>query len=355
MSGRTLCPITNPVRLERGTLARSRFAAPGPLCRVRTRHARSAVIAVPSLIFNADQTVAFLDSVAHASAAQHFIKLVWTDYTDSTVLNIIYSIPGLGRPGIVEVDPGDVNKVLARAQSESARLQEEFCVAMSRGASRVARFMTAQQEIRRYNLEAVQSVYHDAAQLNEAMRGEARRAIARLALIQASATITVKTAALFAGGLPAFLIGTGYDVSLDVIKHWDSAPDAMLAGAASTAWTEKRNDLVKDAAANMANIYRDEASAPGHKVAWLRKRLSAMQEELEHQASAERLRKFAKDGRRLARAEAAVSRARWGMRAMSAVKFGFFAWEMVKVARETDETFHDAGYDSSLSAIRDAL
>src|SRR6185437_12566162 len=89
-----------------------------------------------------------------------------------------------------------------RAQSESARLQEEFCVAMSRGASRVARFMTAQQEIRRYNLEAVQSVYHDAAQLNEAMRGEARRAIARLALLQASATITVKTAALFAGGLP---------------------------------------------------------------------------------------------------------------------------------------------------------
>lgn len=47
-------------------------------------------------------------------------------------------------------------------------------------------------------------------------------------------------------------------------------------------------------------------------------------------------------------------RARWGMRAMSAVKFGFFAWEMVQVAREADETFHDAGYGSSLSAIRDA-
>jgi hypothetical protein len=47
-------------------------------------------------------------------------------------------------------------------------------------------------------------------------------------------------------------------------------------------------------------------------------------------------------------------RAWWGMRAMSAVKFGFFAWEMVQVARDTDETFHDAGYGSSLSAIRDA-
>jgi hypothetical protein len=39
---------------------------------------------------------------------------------------------------------------------------------------------------------------------------------------------------------------------------------------------------------------------------------------------------------------------------MSAVKFGFFAWEMVQVAREADETFHDAGCGSSLSAIRDA-
>jgi uncharacterized protein YhjY with autotransporter beta-barrel domain len=112
---------------------------------------------------------------------------------------------------------------------------------------------------------------------------------------------------------------------------------------------------VKDAAKNMANIYKQEESAPARKAEWLRKRLSKMEEELERQANDKRLAKFAKDSRRLARAEEAASRAKWGARILSSVKFGFFAWDMAKVAGEGLDTFREAGYDSVGSALRDAV
>jgi len=93
----------------------------------------------------------------------------------------------------------------------------------------------------------------EAQELNHAMQAAAKRAAARLILIKASATITLKTAALFAGGLPAFLIGTGYDVSLDVIKNWDKAPEAIAVGVEQKVEDKVEKKIVKDAAKNITD------------------------------------------------------------------------------------------------------
>jgi hypothetical protein len=307
------------------------------------------------LVIDEDHLLAFLHSVAHAKVAERHVKLVWKDYDESTVLNIIYSIPGLGKPGTVEVDPGDIKQILAETETESRKLQDEFCLAMSRGASRLVHWLKGQEEIRQSCGETVQDAYREAAELNQAMQAEARRAVARLTLIKAAATVTLKSAALFAGGLPAFLIGTGYDISLDLIKNWDEAPEAKLVGVEHKVEDKLSKKAAKDAAKNMANIYKNEGSEPERKAEWLRKRLAKMEEELERQANEKRLAKFAKDSRRLARAEQAASRARWASRAFSSVKFAFFAWDMVKVGKDVQDTFHEAGYASVGSALRDAF
>lgn len=350
---RPLCQITNPVEIDQGTMARQCTPRPAPVCRP-LKHSPAPLV-VEALVFDEDQILGFLESVAHSKVAERNIKLVWKDYKESTVLNIIYSIPGLGKPGTVEVDPGEIGKILAETQKESAKLQDEFCLAMSRGAKRVVHWLETQDEIRRLCGQTVQDVYREAAEINQAMQAEARRAVARLTIIKASATITMKTAALFGGGLPAFLIGTGYDVSLDLIKNWNDAPEAKLVGVEHKVEDKLWKKGVKDAAKNMANIYKQEESAPSHKAEWLRKRLTKMEEDLESQANDKRLAKFAKDSRKLARAEEAASRAKWGARIFSSVKFGFFAWDMAKVAGDTRDTFREAGYESVGSALRDAV
>jgi hypothetical protein len=353
-SARPLCQVSNPMKIDPGTSVRHCTPKPAPVAQHLVRN-RCKQITVGALVFNEDQLIGFLDSVAHAKVAEKHIKMVWKDYDESTVLNIIYSIPGMGKPGMVEVDPGDINQILAETEKESQKLQDEFCVAMSRGAARVVHWLQVQEDIRRDGSQTVQDVYREAQELNHAMQAEARRAAARLILIKASATITLKTAALFAGGLPSFLIGTGYDVSLDVIKNWDKAPEAIAVGVEQKVEDKVEKKIVKDAAKNLANIYQAEGDAPARKAEWLRKRLAEMEEELEKEASAKRLAKYAKDGRKLARAEAAASQAKWAGRALSTVKLGFFAWDMVKVAKDVNEGFHDAGYDSVGSALRDAF
>lgn len=349
-----LCQVTNPLRIDHGTTVRHCTPKPAPVAQPLVRH-RCKQISVGMLVFDEDQIISFLDSVAHAKVAEKHVKMVWKDYDESTVLNIIYSIPGLGKPGTVEVDPGDINQILAETEKESKKLQDQFCLAMSRGAQRVVHWLQAQEDIRRYASQTVQDVYREAAELNQEMQAAARRAAARLILIKASATIAVKTMALFAGGLPSFLIGTGYDVSLDVIKNWDKAPEALAVGVEHKVEDKLAKKVVKDAAKNMANIYKAEGDAPARKAEWLRKRLTEMEEELEEQASAKRLAKYAKDSRKLARAEEAASKAKWAGRALSSVKIGFFAWDMVKVAKDANESFHEAGYDSVGSALSDAF
>lgn len=313
------------------------------------------------LIFDETAVVEFLDATALAIAAARHIKLNWKEYKDSAVINAIYNILPFGAPGWAEVDPGDINKILAERKIESERLQAQFVDAMKKGGARVKRFMDAQAEVHRSSTEVVKSLYREAAQINEAVQAETRRGIARLITIKAGATIVLKSAALAAGGWPAFLIGTGYDVTLNLIDDWEKAPDAKLIGVATKTGDKLWKKGVKDAAKNMANIYKGEASAPEQKIGWLAKRVEQAEEELERIAESNAAkeatiaRKLAKDTRRLARAEAAAAQARRGAAVMSGVKWGFFAWDMYKTANRADQEFKAAGYDSSASALYDAL
>src|SRR5262249_22948132 len=144
----------------------------------------------------------------------------------STVLNVIYkamSPLSYGKPGIVEVETGDIDKVRAQTEEESQKLQDSFVLAMRLGPARVVHFLAAQEEVRRSALGFVDDAFREAKGLNEAMRAETARGIARLTVIKAASTLAFKTMALSVAGWPGFFLGAGYDISLNVIKEWDDA------------------------------------------------------------------------------------------------------------------------------------
>jgi hypothetical protein len=346
MTDRTQGPVcgeSNSHDIDPGTLARSRMPAP----QRHSGHGATACmpqICLNALVFEETDLISFLHSVAQAKAAERHVKVNWRSYDESSVINAIYTVmPFFGKPGYVEVDTGDINQVLAEAATEAQHLEEQFALAMARGGQRVARFMKIQEEIRESALGTVQDAFHTAAQLNAEIQEETRRHLARMILIKAGATLTLKTAALLGGGLPGFLIGFGYDLSLNLIKNLDQGGDAMLIGVQSKSWDKIWKKGAKDLAKNMANIYKSEARDPQHKVSWLAKRVAEQEENLENM-SAEQLRKYGKDARRLARAESALSNAKWGMRVMSGVKYGFFAWDVFNTAMTARDELREAGY-----------
>jgi hypothetical protein len=325
MSDKTLGPLcgaTNFHDIDPGTLARSRTPAPRP----HGEHGPRACmppICLDTLVFEEEEIVRFLHAVAHAKAAERHVKLNWHSYDESTVINAIYTILPFGKPGYVEVDTGDINQVLIEAATESQHLEEQFALAISRGGQRVTRFLKIQDEILQSALETVQ--------------------VARMIAIKAGATLTLKTAALLGGGLPAFLIGFGYDVSLNLIKNLDQGSDAVLIGLSSKSWDKIWKKGVKDVAKNFATTYKGEAHDAQHKVSWLAKRVAEQQQDLEH-TTADQLRKYQKDARRLARAEDALSKAKWGMRVMTGVKYGFFAWDVYNTLITARDELREAGY-----------
>jgi hypothetical protein len=346
-----ICGASNSREIDPGTLIRQKSHAPG-IPGVRQRMCYP--LQVQSLIFDADDLVRFCDSCAHARTMERHTRLIWKDYDESTFLNVTYAALNVfhdfGRPGYVEVESGAIEQVQRESREASLELQDQFTRAMARGAGRVVHFMETQEGLRRDALAFVQDTYREAQSLNSAIQAEVTRGIARLSLIKAAATITFKTMALAAGGWPVFFLGTGYDISLNVIKDWSQAGDAVLIGLWSKSWKK----AVKDAAKNLANTYKSEAGDAERKSDWLARRLEKMEDELFEEGS-KQARKMAKDSRKLLRAQQAAASARRTAAAMSAVKYGFFAWDMYKTVVGAGEDLRAAGYDSAWDGVRDAF
>lgn len=307
-------------------------------------------MAINTLVFDEDELIGFLASVARAKALERHVKLRWKDYDDSEVLNVIYTLmPWKGKPGTVEVDLGDQRQIESEIAADEEHLHEVFVDKASKGCEPIIRFLEAQEKIRESCLKTVRDVFEEAHTLSSGMIAEAQRAVTKLTAIKCASTITLKTAALAGGGIPAFLITTGYDLSLKFIKDWDQASDAKLIGIASKTGEKLIKKGIKDAAKNMAYIYKQEGAEPARKAERLQKRVAEAEEKLAGQVRADQLTKLARDSRRLARAEEAAGRARLGARVMTSVKFLFFAkdaYDALEDAHETIERQGSTGYGS---------
>lgn len=345
----------HPGYIDPGTMTRHRSRS-----RTITGAPRQAPLPtrLDALIFDGEFLIRFLGSVAHAKVLEKNTKVAWVEYRDSSVLNGIYAVMGVfgfGAPGTAQVDPGDIDKINAEKEAEEARLYEAFVDALLRGPPRVLRFLNAQDEIRARALDFVQDVYRDVDKINRGVAHEAQRGVARLSLVKCASTLAVKTIALRAGGMPAFLIGSAYDISLNIVDNWSQGESAVAVGVASKSVDKLWKKAAKDTAKNMANIYKNEASGPAAKAEWLARRLEEIDDKLNARGIAERSAKYAKDARRLDRARQAAASAQRGAAAMTAVKYGFFAWDVYKTLDRADSDLKAAGYESAWAGVSDAF
>jgi hypothetical protein len=322
------CQVTNPSYNDCGTSSLQCCPRPGPVCgSTRPASPPRAVITVDTVVFDEAAILSFLRSVAHAKSMQSHVKSRMQTYDQSKVLNFIYTVLWWkGKPVTFDVDLGDQKTIEAETERGFRELQESFVEHACKGPVSVSRYVKGQEDIREFCLKSVNEVFQDVAELSNEVITETQRGIFKLSVIKAAATITLKTVGLFTVGAPAFLIDMGYDASLEIIQEWDKAEGAELIGVATKEGVKDAGqERVKQVAERGGDILEGEAETEAKKASWLSKRVAEEEAKLAKKVRADLLRKYGKDSRRLARATQASSRARLGARALSSVKYLFFA------------------------------
>ena len=334
------CQVLNPLKIDEGTSARVCSPVPGPTqSGVRARGA----VALDLLVFDEDQVTAFLRSVARTKTMARYVKVEWKSYDESAVINVIYALmPWKGKPGTVEVNLGDQKRIDQETSEETQVLLDTFVTQASQGPSQVTTFLKGQQFVRSSCLDTLNEAFETAKSLNGDVLNEARTAVRNLSIIKCAATIGLKTAALAGGALPGFVLGVGYDITLKVIKDWDSAPDGKLVAITSKVTGKVAKKAVKDASKAAAESAKGEAADQAKQAEWLAKRVAKAEDKLAGEATAKQLQKLARDTRRLGRATEGAARARWAARAFGSVKFLFYAKDVYDAFDEALETNRQA-------------
>ena len=341
-----VCGLTNPSYNDCGTSSLQCSPRPGPVCgSTRPVSPPRAVMTVDTLVFDEATILPFLRSVAYAKSMQAHVAVRMRTYDQSKVLNFIYTVLWWkGKPVTFEVDLGDQKTIEAETAKGARELQEEFVAHACKGPGSVTRYLKAQEDIREFCLKSVNARFLEVQELTNEVIAETQRGIFKLSAIKAASTITLKTAGLFAVGVPAFLIDMGYDATLEVIQEWDKAEGAELIGVAiKEGAKDTGQEGVEHVAEKREKILEGEAEEAEKRAGWLRKNVAKEEEKLAKKVRADLLRKYGRDSRRLAGATRAASRAKWRARAFSSVKFIFFAIDIYDAIHSMREDIHRAG------------
>lgn len=297
----------------------------------------------PTLLFDCARVRAYLRSVARARAAAHHIRLRWEPYRDSSVLNALYKVMWWkGEPGTAEVESGDAIRIATETDRETKRLLEVFLVKCTAGPRVAVAYLEAEESSRADCVGLVEQTYRDAADINRQVIEETAIGVRRLAAIRCASTITFKTAGLFAGGLPAFFVDVGYDVTLDVIKEWSKGPQARVIGVGlQTGAIESGKEGVQQIAEIEEKDLTERAAAHARKAGWLEKRIDEMEKALKKTIFGDRgakaQAKLAQTRRRYQAATKTVTSASRWAKALGAVQVVFFAYELYGAVRDYRE------------------
>jgi hypothetical protein len=346
MAGRITTPLggnDHQMVVDRGTMIRHASPVPGGL---RGPCERPQEISVQTLVFSGERLHRFFRSVAHSIVLARHIKLkpMRADpEKDPLGVRVIMKImPDSSLPE--EVDLPSPDEIEAEMKPEANRFGELFWEELDeRGVQGVLAFLEDLEAQRENALAKVQNTYREASKHNTGAIETATTIVRTLTVVKFTATIVVAgltlpvaTAYLTGAGVAAssslatFGVGTGYSVSLKLIKAWDKASNAeLVAVATEKAATKTEQKVAKDIGKTLKGAYEGEVqdlASAERKVEWLEKRV----------ADAGR----ARDVRRLAQAKDAVRAAKTAgvlAKGLSAVPYLFFAWSVkdaIQTARE---------------------
>jgi hypothetical protein len=212
----------------------------------------------------------------------------------------------------------------------------------ARGGKGVKAFLEDVEAQRENALEKIHKTYRDASDYNQGVEASQENIRRGLVAVKCASTIIVAGLTLpfvpvaaaslgwatagTIGGLAGFGVGTGYGISLAVIKNWDSADSSQLVLIAKDkAVSKTEQKAVKGTAKFFKNVYESESGNPkeiaktlGGKH-WLVKRIADAEGK---DAKGKLIRRL---DRKIVEAQAARNAGRLAT-ALKLVPYVFFAW-----------------------------
>jgi hypothetical protein len=201
-----------------------------------------------TLLLEADKVVPFLRSVAYAIVLQRNVRIRWRE-TDSLFLRGLYgAFFGLkGRPGVADVTTGTTAEIEEQTKVETAHLIDSLFSRIQIGSVAAARYLTDMEDLRGFNLEAVQETFAEGSRINAEITGELATGIQRLALYKAGGTIVVKVLGQVPG--PGWLLALGYDVVVGTVDDLEKPGTSNAVGVAFGNLGASVRDEIRDKAA----------------------------------------------------------------------------------------------------------
>lgn len=315
-------------------------AAPGSQGFEAPAAAAPAGRAVNVLLLDGIALAALFRSVAYAKSLQKGTRIEWKEYTESTVLNAIYTLmPWKGRPGWVEVDTPTHARIERDAKEDVRKMWRAFLGKLEEGPEPATRYLEHLQSLRDDCLEFVQGTFREAAALNAAVTKEAGDGIKKLATIKLASDVTI---AVFA----PFAVSIGYVVTTNLIKEWSKASSADA--VAIKLGTEAGKESAQEAAEKLSSQWKEVAGE-------LRKDVDAIEGEIAERQKA--LQKKLKGGKRgahtirkkiaaladdAALARKPVNKALLKSTALAGIKWGFVALSVAESFKDYVEIWGES-------------
>jgi hypothetical protein len=314
--------------------------SPGPVGAAGT--AQEQQTAAPStrltiLCLDLASLAGFIRSVALSRATQNHTKLRWVEYKESSVLNFIYTVmPWKGSPGWVEVDTGIRSEVNRDAAKYASQYQNIVMKKMAEGPQSLAGYLQSLDEIRTFNLRAVQETFAEASSLNAQVLGETRDGIRVLAAIKLGADVTIAVAAPFVVDLAYSVITTGIkEVSEGQRVDAVAFKEATVAG----------KELSEETMDVISKQWQGRAAEIGHEIAEFEDKIAERQEVL-----ARKVKKGKKGAHTVSKSirhlkeDAAfvqkdMNKALRKEKIFKGLKFGFVAWDVIEAFGDFGETW----------------
>ncbi len=299
-------------------------------------------VSLKTLLFDGEQLLRFFRSVAFAKVTAGKTRIQWVPYKDSKVLNIIYGLmPWKGAPGTVEVIIENEQLLGLEIQEEADKLMDEFLLNLAEQPAKAVAFLSNKEKLRTMNLETIQNAYQMAQEISRDLIAETQRGIKNLAEIKMASTIALKTMGLATGA--SFLVSLGYDVTLEYIKELGKSGEIGLAGIAAVkkGGEETGKHAVEKSAHHAADKLLRKEAGYEKEIAKLEDKIEAIERQLETNIKQKRRNKMLQrlDSRQgaLATQQKELQSSKFKVKALSSVKFLFFAYDVYEAVHEYHE------------------
>jgi hypothetical protein len=347
-----VCGHTQGTNIKDGTSAL--HASPKPGSRGHISGSRK-VVHLRTLVFDGEQLDRLFRSAAYLNAVARYITVQPMEAGPGDSLGVrFFSAVVPDRYHTREIVLPDEKQLQEKTHEGANQFGELFWKELEERGSAGAKAFLEDVEAQRENAQRkIAKTYRDATDYNQHAEKAQENIYHGLVLVKCASTIIVAgitlpvipvaaaslgwASAASAGGLAAFGVGTGYGISLAVIKNWDKADEAQLVLIAKDKAVSKTEQKAGKEVAKFAQKIAESESGNPKDIAktlggkhWLVKRIEDAGD------AAKKAKLLRRLDRKMAAAQAARNAGRLAT-VLKAVPYLFFAWSAASAVSDAHQ------------------